>query len=84
MKFLLDKEQLKTFSEMMKYPAYNRIKFKVEEHKDNGTGQWIDDSYWVKFETTDELDANIVLQACFHAGLNHNFNKYFKNPDPCY
>lgn len=84
MKFILDESQLKTFLELMKEPIYNRIKFSVEAHKDNGLGKWSEDSYWVKFNSNDELDTSYILQACLQTGLRHNFNKYFKNPEPCY
>jgi hypothetical protein len=84
MKFILDESQLKTFLELMQDSIYNRIKFSVEAHKDNGLGKWSEDSYWVKFNSNNELDASYILQACLHTGLRHNFNKYFKNHEPCF
>lgn len=84
MKFILDKSQLKTFLELMQEPIYNRVKFSVEAHKDNGLDKWSEDSYWIKFNSNDELDTSYILQACLHTGLRHNFHKYFKNQEPCY
>ena len=84
MKFILHESELKTFLSIMDEPIYNRIKFSVTPHRDNGLGKWSEDSYWVKFNSNDELDTSYILQACLHTGLRHNFNKYFKNPEPCF
>lgn len=84
MKFILQESQLKTFLSIMQEPIYDRIKYSVEAHKDNGSGKWSEDSYWVKFYSNDELSTDYILQACLHTGLRHHFNKYFLKSEPCY
>lgn len=84
MKFILSEEHVETFKQTMEEnPIYRNIKYTIEPHKENGSGRWSEDSFWVKLYPKDQHETNFILQAILHTGLSHNFNKYFINKEVC-